>query len=57
MEVRVSYDSVDLLADMGGFLGLFLGYSIFSMIDDVKKSVVHVLKRFNIVKGSSEKVL
>ena len=36
LETKVTYGITSLLADMGGFLGLLLGYSILSVFDDVK---------------------
>ena len=45
-KASVTYDIIDLLADMGGFLGLFLGYSIFSVFDEFKSLFTRILQRF-----------
>ena len=36
IETFVTYKFVDLLADMGGYLGLLLGYSLLTIFDDLK---------------------
>ena len=45
VETRITYGVIDLLSDMGGFLGLFLGYSILSVFDDLKNFLTKFLKR------------
>merc|ERR1711879_731855 len=35
-EQYVVYDSADLFADVGGYLGLLLGYSLLSIYDNAK---------------------
>ena len=42
-ENTVTYGSIDLMSDMGGFLGLFLGYSILSVFDDIKAFLIRAL--------------
>ena len=44
-ETSIIYGTVDLLADIGGFLGLLLGYSIMSVLDDAKAFVKRILKQ------------
>ena len=44
-ETAVTYDVIDLLADIGGFMGLLLGYSLLSVIDDLKTFVTRLLGR------------
>ena len=41
----ITYDIIDLLADIGGFVGLLLGYSLYSVFDDVKTLVTRLFKR------------
>ena len=45
VETKITYGLVDLMADMGGFLGLFLGYSILSVFDDFKSFTARILGR------------
>ena len=33
------YDGTDFLADVGGYLGLFLGFSVFSLVEIVEKYI------------------
>ena len=41
----ITYDVIDLLADIGGFVGLLLGYSLYSVFEDVKNLVTKLFKR------------
>ena len=41
----VSYDIIDLLADIGGFVGLLLGYSLFSVFEDLKSLATRLFRR------------
>ena len=45
LENSVTYGILDLLADMGGFLGLLLGYSVLSVLDDLKDVAARVLRK------------
>ena len=45
IETYVTYDVIDLLADIGGFMGLLLGYSLLSVLDDLKTFVTRLLRR------------
>ena len=55
IETTVTYDLIDLMADIGGFLGLFVGYSILSVFDDIKALAMRILKtRTSKVTGSSK---
>ena len=40
----ITYDVIDLLADIGGFVGLLLGYSLYSVFEDVKNLVTKPFK-------------
>ena len=44
-ETSITYDVIDLLADIGGFVGLLLGYSLYSVFEDVKNLVTKLFKR------------
>ena len=39
------YDGTDFLADVGGYLGLFLGFSVFTLVEAVEKYLAIVGKR------------
>ena len=41
----VTYDIIDLMADIGGFIGLLLGYSLYSVFDDLKALVTRLFVR------------
>ena len=41
----VTYDIIDLMADIGGFIGLLLGYSLYSVFDDLKAFVIRLFRR------------
>ena len=45
IETTVTYDIIDLMADIGGFLGLFVGYSILSVFDDIKALAMQFLRK------------
>ena len=47
VETFVTYSFTDLLADMGGYLGLLLGYSILSIFDDLKTVVRSIFCRWS----------
>ena len=40
VSTRISYDFLMLLAEVGGYVGLFLGVSILQLIDTIKYAVV-----------------
>ena len=40
-----TYELIDLLADIGGFVGLLLGYSLYSVFDDLKALVIRLFSR------------
>ena len=46
VETFVTYTFSDLLADMGGYLGLLLGYSLLSIFDDLKTVMRSVFGRW-----------
>ena len=55
IETFVIYRLTDLLADMGGYLGLLLGYSLLSIFDDLKtaaRSVFRSMKK--VIAGSND---
>ena len=52
IETSVTYDSVDLLSDIGGFLGLLLGYSILSAFNGIKAFLTQVLRKREARKAS-----
>ncbi len=35
----LAYDEYDLVGNVGGFLGLFLGFSILSLFDDARRKI------------------
>ena len=41
----VTYDIIDLLADIGGFVGLLLGYSLLSVFEDFKNLVTKLFRK------------
>ena len=52
IETSVTYGSVDLLSDIGGFLGLLLGYSILSAFHGIKTFLSQVLRKGKASKAS-----
>ena len=44
-ETYVTYGIIDLLADIGGFVGLLLGYSLLSVFEDLKGFVTRLYRR------------
>ena len=55
-QARYSYGGLELLAEFGGYVGLFLGISVFHLSQAFEK-IVQVISHFCYIKAMSKKVL